>query len=300
MQDHNTSIPEGLCQCGCGKLTRIPKRTILSRGHIKGKHDSYLPRHSEVKHGMLAFESSEDGLCLCGCGKQTEIATRTVGSRGWVRGKSKPFYGMHRRTCEKGPRYIVDPVTGCWDWQWKLNIGGYGQTNKDGRTLSAHVLFYEETNGPVPEGKVLDHLCRNRRCCNPAHLEPVSFTENIRRGIATYITREQACEIMELYGTMTGHDVARKFSITPTRVYQIWGKRGWNDITPDKPNRKSFGTKGIINGRAKLTELQVCEIRELQGYASPNSVARKYNVSRSAIMGIWRGKTWKPITFDKG
>jgi hypothetical protein len=56
---------------------------------------------------------------------------------------------------------------------------GYGMLY---RHISAHRLSYELLVGPVPEGLVLDHLCRNRACCRPDHLEPVSRGENVLRG----------------------------------------------------------------------------------------------------------------------
>jgi hypothetical protein len=49
--------------------------------------------------------------------------------------------------------------------------------------LLVHRDVYEQLVGPIPEGLVLDHLCRNRSCCNPAHLEPVTTAENVRRGL---------------------------------------------------------------------------------------------------------------------
>jgi len=72
----------------------------------------------------------------------------------------------------------------CWPWSRSVSSGGYGQFYVDGRLRTAHRLAYELTIGPVPEGLQLDHLCRNRRCCNPTHLEPVTGAENIRRSPA--------------------------------------------------------------------------------------------------------------------
>lgn len=59
---------------------------------------------------------------------------------------------------------------------------GYATLKVDGRRRRAHRLAYEWFVGPIPEGMVLDHLCRVRHCVNPAHLEPVSDVENRRRG----------------------------------------------------------------------------------------------------------------------
>ncbi len=72
---------------------------------------------------------------------------------------------------------------GCWDWTASTAGGGYGSFAVGGRRKTpAHRYAYEAAHGPIPEGLHLDHLCRNRRCVNPAHLEPVTQQENIRRG----------------------------------------------------------------------------------------------------------------------
>lgn len=71
---------------------------------------------------------------------------------------------------------------GCWKWTRATNLG-YGRINVgNGIIRQAHRVSYEEFIGPVPSGLVLDHLCRNRACINPAHLEPVTNKENIIRG----------------------------------------------------------------------------------------------------------------------
>lgn len=68
----------------------------------------------------------------------------------------------------------------CWEWQGALSHG-YGLLRADGRVVLAHRLAYEATRGPIAGH--LDHLCRNPRCCNPAHLEDVTPRENILRGV---------------------------------------------------------------------------------------------------------------------
>lgn len=97
------------------------------------------------------------------------------------------FMGLKRQSVEdrlmEGCRQ--DPDTGCWLWQRSKNREGYGRTNRgghNGQGIVAHKLSYETFVGPIPQGMQLDHLCRNRSCINPDHLEPVTPKENIRRG----------------------------------------------------------------------------------------------------------------------
>ena len=91
------------------------------------------------------------------------------------------------RRVEKRPNF------GCWQFTGPLRPDGYCQvqlTGKRGKKVLGHRLTYETYVGPVPEGLDLDHMCRNRGCVNPAHLEPVTRQINILRGTAPERTIE--------------------------------------------------------------------------------------------------------------
>lgn len=73
----------------------------------------------------------------------------------------------------------------CWVWSGSIqpsNGGDYGRIYRNGTAVSAHKWMWQRFMGPLPEGKTLDHLCRNTLCVNPDHLEPVTMRENILRG----------------------------------------------------------------------------------------------------------------------
>jgi hypothetical protein len=72
---------------------------------------------------------------------------------------------------------------GCWDWQASKNPLGYGRFKLAGRVEWAHRVAYQLIVGPIHEGLVIDHLCRNPSCVRPSHLEPVTVQENVRRGM---------------------------------------------------------------------------------------------------------------------
>lgn len=72
----------------------------------------------------------------------------------------------------------------CWRWTAGLMGGGYGQFHFRGSPKYAHRWLYEQTRAQVAADLTMDHLCRNRWCVNPAHLEPVTRGENVLRGVS--------------------------------------------------------------------------------------------------------------------
>lgn len=86
--------------------------------------------------------------------------------------------------CELDPRLVcrIDRTPGgCWLWKFP-SPRGYGSVVRDGRTRQTHRYAYELLIGPIPEGLVIDHLCRRPPCLNPLHLEPVTQQVNVQRG----------------------------------------------------------------------------------------------------------------------
>lgn len=78
---------------------------------------------------------------------------------------------------------IFKDKNGCWNYTASKNPNGYGHLSAWGKVMLAHRVSYIVFRGEIPKGLFLDHLCRNRACINPSHLEIVTNRENILRGI---------------------------------------------------------------------------------------------------------------------
>lgn len=111
-------------------------------------------------------ESKHDSHGLCG---KHRMRQRRHGDAS----KGRPSLG------ELLLRHIDVDSDGCWLWTAKVSKGGYGVVS--GKSLLAHRVSYETYKGLIPDGLVVDHLCRVTHCVNPDHLEAVTQKENLRR-----------------------------------------------------------------------------------------------------------------------
>jgi hypothetical protein len=164
------------------------------------------------------------GYCQCGCGAQTKIAPTTVRANGYRRGEPRPYMRGHSSK-GPGPEYRIDEATGCWVWLRAKNAYGYGVLRPSRIQFQAHRVVYERHRGPIPEGLELDHLCRNTLCVNPAHLEPVTHAENIRRGKQTRLTQDAAAAIRA--SSASNRELARLYGVAPETVISVRRGDSW-------------------------------------------------------------------------
>lgn len=136
-------------------------------------------------------------LCECGCGQPTKPAQQGDSKRGYARGEFQRFVKNHHNK-KAQPEDVWERIkrrsvwTGdCLVWTGDTVLGGYGRIRVtlgpyQQRNIMVHRAAYEYFKGPIPEGMTIDHVwargCRFRACCNPDHLEAVTFRDNVLRG----------------------------------------------------------------------------------------------------------------------
>ena len=128
---------------------------------------------------------------------------------------------------------------GCWYWLAYRAANGYDRFRNEGRLVAAHRWAYEHFVGPIPAGHDLDHLCRVRHCVNPAHLEPVTRSENNRRGLNGALRTAESLRT----SCAAGHpydETNTYFHPQGWRMCRIC-KRAWEARTRDRNNRLRNG-----------------------------------------------------------
>lgn len=109
----------------------------------------------------------------------------------------------------------------CWNWPGKRKGPGYAMVYVRGvGAKPVHRVIYERVKGPIPSGLILDHLCRNPRCCNPDHLEPVTQRENVMRGrgITAAFARQTHC----IHGHLLDEANTHVYPPSPKHQYPHW------------------------------------------------------------------------------
>lgn len=149
-------------------------------------------------------------LCACGCGKSAR--------QRFSKGHRLPKPWAFRRE-ERG----YD--TPCHTWLGSKSPNGYGLFTENGRRTTAHKIAWEREHGPVTDGRHIDHLCRNRDCVNPEHLEPVPCAINIRRGRSSSLTDEIAAAMRVATGPQA--QIAARFGVSQATVSRVRSGRTW-------------------------------------------------------------------------
>lgn len=218
----------------------------------------------------------------------------------------------------------IQYVGECWVWTGGKSHG-YGHIMCEHRVWKVHRLTYTMLVGPVPDDLELDHLCRNRACCNPDHLEPVTGRVNTLRGDtitgrnarATHCKRGHPFDRTNTFFKMRGNSIrrvcracARTRCAAHGRKVRIErrGPRDCDHCGKPIPNTvrlgarfcsrhcKSLGRPSRATPGSHLTPEEVRDIRRLSaeglGY---RKIAPKFDVSPGTVALIIQGKTWRHI-----
>jgi hypothetical protein len=149
---------------------------------------------------------------------------------------------------------------GCWVWTGLRHPKGYGQFNAAGQSKYAHRYFYEFLNGHVPEGFELHHVCRNKSCVRPDHLECVTHGENIRKAAEAGVwngerngnARRTNTEVMVVKALsamgIPATIIAEHLNIPLRSVYAIVSEGVWKHVQLPKGKPRASGPKGKKGG----------------------------------------------------
>lgn len=186
----------------------------------------------------------------------------------------------------------------CWIWMGGRKSNGYGTfadkatggAHRRWVTKGAHRWAWEYFNGPIPDGLHIDHLCRNRACVNPGHMEPVHPGENIHRGLKGVL--RTACT--------QGHP----FTAIDTYVERVTGRHICRICARRRNQERKLGhrTQNIGQPRGEahpfhvLTEAKVREIRALASSGERMAtLGRQFGVSKETVRAIVKRWTWTHV-----
>jgi hypothetical protein len=216
-------MPDRVCECGCGQSTSIATRTDARLGYVKG-----MPVRFVAGHNGRAGKRTPPGQCQApGC----EKSGRNGGSKHCAMHASR----LLRTGSLASPRpslmdrffKFVEQDGECWRWTGLISVDGYGRIGIDRVPRGAHRVAYELLRVEIPAGLHLDHLCRNRACVNPWHLEPVTNRVNVLRG-ASHVARQAAQT-----ACVRGHEFTAENTVVDSR-----GHRGCRTCQNTKGSRR--------------------------------------------------------------
>lgn len=180
---------------------------------------------------------------------------------------------------------FLDFTVECVEWGGH-RYRGYGYLTHDGRYVRAHRWAWEQAFGPIPEGLTLDHLCRNRACIVPCHLEPVTNRENALRGMnfSAFNARKTHCK--------NGHEFTPEntFPRGPggahrgCRICRAQVSRRCRErVSPPKPRGRKI----------TLAIAETIRLRYAEGGISQEALGAAFGISRPVVGKIIRRTIWK-------
>lgn len=173
----------------------------------------------------------------------------------------------------------VRKTDSCWEWQG-ATAHGYGRYQHGVVAIRAHRLAFLLSGRTIPHGLVLDHLCRNRACVRPDHLEPVPHRINVLRGEGQTAknARKTACHL--------GHPLTPKHGGgRECRVcHRATQRRAYRKSAPAGPQRAYLTAEMVVAARM-----------EHASGISKAELARRYGVGKSAMRRAISGKTWRDL-----
>lgn len=175
---------------------------------------------------------------------------------------------------------------GCWKSNIPPNVLGYCDVKHTKTNSKLHRLVYEALIGPIPEKLVLDHLCRNRWCCNPWHLEPVPQSVNVWRGDVPKTTAVEVENARVQYANneLNLNEVAAQLHVAPSTASLIM--RG--DLWP------MAGGPFTRARRQRIRRKDAAKVRELFGTGITSEEAGALcGVAPSSVQWIWGSESRK-------
>lgn len=176
------------------------------------------------------------GFCHCGCGRKTSIAKANNRRLGQIKGDPKRYARGCNGARKSSPVDWIEVdrgyITSCHIWQRRISEpAGYGSRWVVGvGNVLAHRSIYEETYGPIPAKMQIDHLCRNRSCVNPDHMEVVTNAVNSQRGSQAKLNPDDVRRIRSMGGAMTHRAIAKEFGVSHANVQAILNGKQWKNV----------------------------------------------------------------------
>jgi hypothetical protein len=223
-------------------------------------------------------------------------------------------------------RVTVDPNTECWTWIGARNYQNYGTFRIDNSRKLAHRVSYQLFKSDFNPDLYVCHSCDNPPCVNPAHLWMGTAMDNARDRISkgrpgpsnqptgeknnhAKLTEPQIKDIVDLYKSgLVASEIAIIYGVEKSTICRITSGKGWRKVTSGvkydrvaprvAPHLAAIASKpGILNGRAKITEDDVRNIRleYAQGGVRQVDLASKYGLAQAVVSMIIRRATWKHV-----